>query len=141
VAHRSFHDQCEFLYTRYFPRIAWSKLTIRPKKSKFFLDGINPLGFVLKGKGLRRSEDKVQAIRDYPRPTSLDDVIRFLCMMTYLRHFIPGRADYAMMLKNVATLESKKDWHKRDSGRRDKTGRIMREPGQVEIWEWGEAQE
>ena len=58
-AHRTYTDQWQFLDQHYLPRMAWGRMTMRPKKTGFFLDRINPLGFVLKGEGLRPSEDKV----------------------------------------------------------------------------------
>ena len=64
------------------------------------------------------------AIRDYPTPQNLDEVNRFLWMTTYLRHFIPGRADHAIILKKAATIESKEEWHARDLGKKDKNGRM-----------------
>ena len=83
---------------------------MRPKKTGFFLDRINPLGFALKGEGLRPSEDKVAAIGEYPRPAHLDELNKFLWMTTFLRHFIPGRADHAKVLKKAAILKSIERW-------------------------------
>ena len=141
AAHTTYYAQWRFLHYAYFPRLAWGRFTLRPKKSRFFLDRIRPLGFVLKGEGLRPSEDKIAAIRDYPRPKNLDEVNRFLWMTTYLRHFIPGRADHAVVLKAAAELESKEEWHERDVGKKDNKGRIHRGPRRVVNWDWGEDQE
>jgi hypothetical protein len=58
-AHRSFEDQFRFLHKHYFPRLLWSGLTIKPRKSGFFLDSISPLGFKASGKGLQPSCDKL----------------------------------------------------------------------------------
>ena len=111
---------------------------MRPKKTGFFLDKIKPLGFVLRGEGLRPSEDKIAVIRDYPAPENLDEVNKFLWMTTYLRHFIPGRADHAIALKAAAQLETKEEWHERDQGKKDKKGRIQRGPRRAVSWEWGD---
>lgn len=72
--HLTYEEQWEFLHHHYLPRMAWGRMAMRPKKTDFFLDGINPLGFVLKGEGLGPSEDKIAAIRDYPRPRDLDEL-------------------------------------------------------------------
>ena len=140
-AHCTYDDQWRFLHLAYFPHLAWGRFTLQPKKTRFFLEKITTLGFVLRGKELRPSQDKVAAIRDYPTPTSLDEVNRFLWMTTYLRHFIPGRSDHAVVLKAVAQLESKEEWHKRDVGRKDKNGRIQWGPRRVVDWHWGPRQE
>ena len=79
---RTYDDQWRFLHFAYFPCLAWGRFTLRPKKTGFFLERITPLEFVLRGEGSRPSEDKVAAIRDYPTPTSLDEVNRILWMTT-----------------------------------------------------------
>jgi hypothetical protein len=97
----SFEAEFRFLYEVYFPRIAWSKLTLSPAKSSSFMPRVKGLGFVGGQLGLRPSEDKVKAIRDYPVPTNEAEIDRFLFMTTYMRKFIPGRADYARIMKEA----------------------------------------
>jgi hypothetical protein len=70
-AHRMVEEQHDFLHKHYFPRLAWSGLTINPRKSGFFLDSISPVGFKASGQGLWPSCDELQAIRDYPAPQTL----------------------------------------------------------------------
>ena len=110
-AHRTYTNRWQFLHQHYLPRMAGGRMTMRPKKTGFFLDHINPLGFVLKGKGRRPSEDKVAAIHDYPRPRDLDELNKCLWMTTFLRHFIPGKADHAQVLKRAAIMESVDECH------------------------------
>jgi hypothetical protein len=55
----SFERQLEFLHEVYFPRIAWSKLTLSPGKSSFFMPRVMGLGFVGEPLGLQPSADKV----------------------------------------------------------------------------------
>ena len=140
-AHRTYKDQLEFLHHHYLPQMAWGQMTMRPKKTGFFLDQINPWGFALKQEGLRPSEDKVAAIRHYPQPRDLDELNKFLWMTTFLRYFIPGQADHAVVRKGAAVIESVETWHQCDPGNRDKNGRLFRGPRRVERWEWGETQE
>jgi len=121
--------------------MAWSGFTAKPKKSGFFLDSITPLGFEESKGGLRPSGEKVKDIVEYPVPQSLDEVCAFLAITTYLRHFIPGRADLAVILKQAAVLEDKTEWMKRHSGVRTKGGRLLRPPRAVVKWEWGEEQQ
>jgi hypothetical protein len=97
----SFEDQFRFLHDSYFPRIAWAKLTLSPGKSAFFMPRVEGLGFVGGPLGLRPSADKVKAIRDYPVPTNEAEIDKFLFMTTYIRKFIPGRAEYARIMKEA----------------------------------------
>ena len=134
-AHKMYENQWDFAHDHYFPCMAWAGLTMTAAKRGFFLEKINPLGIVQKIEGLRPSEDKVAAIRDYPRRTNFDELNKFVWMTTYLRHFIPGRADHVQILKQAAVLESVEDWHRWDPGKLDWNGRIVRKPRRVERWE------
>jgi hypothetical protein len=97
----SFEAQFRFLHESYFPRIAWSKLTLSPAKSSFLMPRVDGLKFVGGPLGLRTSADKVKAIRDYPVPTNEAEIDKFLFMTTYIRKFIPGRAEYARIMKEA----------------------------------------
>ena len=105
----TYEDQWRFLRLAYFPHLAWGRFTLRLKKRGFFLEKIIPLGFALHGEGLRPPEDKVAAIGDYPTPTYLGVVNRFLWMTMYLQQCIPGRSDHAIVLKSAAQLETKEE--------------------------------
>ena len=116
AAHVTPAAQLEFMHYWYFPRLHWAKMTLKPSKSGFLLDSIEPLGFRTKGKGLRPSLDKVCAIREYPIPTNQEEIERFLYMTTYLRYFIPGRADHARMLKK-AVIYKEEGRQEKEAGR------------------------
>jgi hypothetical protein len=62
---------------------------------------VKGLGFVGGPLGLRPSADKVKAIRDYPVPTNEAEIDKFLFMTTYIRKFIPGRTEYARIMKEA----------------------------------------
>ena len=98
-----FAEQFDFLHNHYFPRLAWARITLKGSKCGFFLDKINPLGYSSDGSGLRPSQDKVKAIRDYPQPTNPMEVEAFLHMTIYLRQLIPGRAEHSRILKKAIT--------------------------------------
>jgi hypothetical protein len=97
----SFEAQFRFRHEIYFPPIAWSKLTLVTAKSSFFMPRVKGLGFVGGSLGLRPSADKVKAIHHYPVPTNEAEMDKFLFMTTYIRKFIPGRAEYARMMKEA----------------------------------------
>ena len=49
-----------FLHLKYFPRLSWARLTLKPTKTKFFSNSIDILGYEIQGGvGLRPSIDKV----------------------------------------------------------------------------------
>ena len=94
-----------FMHHHYFPRITWSKLTLNPEKSKFFVPEIDVLGFTKSLNGIRPSADKVAAIRDWPTPTNEEELFSFLYMLPYLRTLIPGRADHGTIMKSAIKVE------------------------------------
>jgi len=100
-AHTSFSSVFHFLHDYYFPRLLWARITFKNSKSGIFLDNINPLEYESDGSGLQPSQDKVRAIREYPRPTNLAETEVFLFMTMFLQQWIPGRADHARLLKNA----------------------------------------
>ena len=100
-AHEDFRSLFNFLHSYYFPRLIWARITLKESKSGFFLEKIHPLGYASDGSGLRPSLDKVKAIRDYPRPTNLAEIEAFLYMTIFLRQFIPGRVEYARLMKKA----------------------------------------
>lgn len=97
-----------FLHFRYFPRLSWARLTLKPSKSKFFNTSINILGHKIERGGiegervgLRQSVDKVVKIQEFPVPEDEKELDQFLCMTLYLKRYIPGRAEHARIMKEA----------------------------------------
>ncbi|GAQ40884.1 hypothetical protein BA78_7746 [Aspergillus niger] len=96
-----------FLHFHYFPRLAWAKLTLNPKKTHFFTSSIGILGHERAKGGLRPSADKITAIRNWPTPTDEEQLSRFLYALPFLRIYIPGRADLTKILRAAVQCEGK----------------------------------
>ena len=166
----SFNALFSFLHEKYFPRINWARLTLKPSKTRFFCINIELLGYELQPAGLRPSVDKIAKIRDYPTPRNEEELDKFLYMTTYLRRYIPGRADHAQRMKqaviydeNPGSKEVERDPDNKEGGKgqignnkRGKGGRKgmervkgngQKEGGKktqakVKIgWQWGREQE
>lgn len=102
----TFESLFNFLHSHYFPREAWSYLTMNPKKSKFFTSTIGILGHTKTADGIRPSADKIAAIRNYPAPLDQPELERFLFLLPYLRRTIPGRADLAAQMRKAIVTET-----------------------------------
>lgn len=76
-------------------RLKSAGLTISTEKSKFCCQSLQYLGFVLSENGLRTNDERVKAIVQYPVPTTVKGLKRFLGMMNWLRHFIETYAERA----------------------------------------------
>ena len=87
----TFEALLHFLHHHYFPRLAWSRLTLNPAKSFFFTEDLSILGFTRTRNGIRPSADKLAATRDYRVLTNEASLIAFLHMLPFLRSFILGR--------------------------------------------------
>ena len=133
-----FRSQFAFLHNHYFPRLAWAKLTLQGRKCGFFLDKISPLGYSSDGSGLRPSLDKAGAIRDYPQPTTVDEVDAFVYMTIYLRQFIPGHAEHARILKEAIVYRPLYESEKNKSTQTGKRGKPVKVACGLK---WGQEQE
>ena len=102
---RTFEDMFQFLHEHYFPRLKWARLTLNPKKCKFFVPRIQILGHQRDVSGIRPSEDKLRAFREWPSPQSKAELDRFLYMLPFLKNYIPGRADKSTLLKTAMVEE------------------------------------
>lgn len=96
-----------FLHLRYFPRLAWSGLTLNPKKTTFFSSSIGILGHNCTKSGLRPSVDKIQALMEWPEPSNEQELFRFTYVLPFLKAYIPGRADLVRTMKGALTYEGK----------------------------------
>ncbi|GBG84685.1 hypothetical protein CBR_g39060, partial [Chara braunii] len=89
-------------------RDAGFKLTL--EKSEFFLLEISFLRYVMTRGGLRPDSRKVAAVREAPVPTSLTQVLAFLGLVSYYRHFIRGFAAIAQPLTNLLRKDQPLSW-------------------------------
>jgi hypothetical protein len=90
----------KYLHTRYFPRVAWARLTLSPKKSYFFLPKLEVLGFEVSPAGVTLDQKKRDAMRDWEVPQSADDVDQLCYFLPFARNLVPGRADIAKVLQD-----------------------------------------
>ena len=97
-----------FLHDHYFPRLKWARLTLNPKKCAFFIGKVQILGHQRDEKGLRPAEDKLGMFRDWPTPTTKEEVMRFVYMLPFFKWYIPGRADLTTIIKNSIIEEKVK---------------------------------
>uniref|UniRef100_A0ABD2W5F9 RNA-directed DNA polymerase n=1 Tax=Trichogramma kaykai TaxID=54128 RepID=A0ABD2W5F9_9HYME len=83
-------------------------LTINRKKCEFCRSSVKYLGYVLDGDGLRVDEDKVAPVMNYPAPTDLKSLRRFLGMLGWYARFIPN--DEEMKLPLLKLTKKNAEW-------------------------------
>lgn len=93
----------EFVYRR----LNEAGLTINYEKSSFCLPSLKYLGHVVAGNGLRTDPEKVQAILNYPRPTTYTELKRFVGLISWYRRFVPDFATVAEPLHSLTKGKKK----------------------------------
>ena len=89
-----------------FERLMKANLRLKMEKCKFGQTEIQFLGHVISHKTIRPSPKNVEPIKNYPRPTDLKSLQRFLGVMNYHASFIPN---YAVIAEPLRALTRKKN--------------------------------
>jgi hypothetical protein len=89
--------------------LAANGLAIFQDKCFWSISWVDFLGYVISKEGIEMAQDKVQYIRDWERPKSLQDVQSFIGFMNFYWRFIEGFSKIAKPLSD-STKGSPKDW-------------------------------
>lgn len=97
-----------------FKRLQEHGLTINTAKCVFGVKNIEFLGHLVTPEGVQPLDNKVQALRDFPRPTSLRKLREFLGLLNFHRRFIPNVARIILplteMLKSNKAPSAPLEW-------------------------------
>jgi hypothetical protein len=91
-----------------FQRLEKSGLSINHKKSIFAQRSIDFLGHVVSEKGVQKQEEKIVAVKNFPRPNNVEQLQRFLGMCGWYQGFIQHYATIADPLYKL--LPKKTQW-------------------------------
>ncbi|BHF78125.1 hypothetical protein SprV_0602123500 [Sparganum proliferum] len=100
VASRNAEEHKEHL-ALVFDRLDQFGVVINPSKCVLGVPSLDFLGHHVDAQGLRPLSSKVEAIRDFPLPTSKRQLQRFLGMVNFYRRFLPNCADLMLPLTNM----------------------------------------
>ena len=73
-----------------FNKLKEAGLKLKPSKCELFRKQINYLGHVVGHQGVSTDHSKIQAVTEWPRPTTMTEVRSFLSFVSYYRRFIPN---------------------------------------------------
>ncbi|BHF77518.1 hypothetical protein SprV_0602062500 [Sparganum proliferum] len=76
-------------------------VVINPSKCVLGVSSLEFLGHQVDSEGLRPLSSKVDAVRNFPPPTSKRQLQRFLGMVNFYRRFLPNCADHMLPLTNM----------------------------------------
>lgn len=82
-------------------RLIKNNLTINEEKSLYCVEELDFLGHHLSRTGIRPTEEKVQALRDFRQPETCEEVASFIGLVTYVGSFIHRVADRMVELRKA----------------------------------------
>ena len=85
-------------------------LQINREKSEFCCSEVKYLGYVVNEEGLRTDEEKIRPILEYPPPTNLKQLRRFLGMIGWYARFIANLAKIKVPLTNLMKKDVRWQW-------------------------------
>ena len=92
-----------------FERLAHFGLKINVSKCDFAVSKLNFLGHMIDEQGITPVPEKVTAMQNFPQPTSLRQLRRFLGLINYYRRFIPGCSRILTPLTNMLQNQKNKN--------------------------------
>ena len=87
-----------------------NNIKLKMSKCMFAKQEVTYLGYNISYNQVRPLEEKVKAIREFPVPTSVTSIRRFLGMSQYYRRFIPNFSQIAKPLTNLTKKDVPYEW-------------------------------
>ncbi|KAL2083812.1 hypothetical protein ACEWY4_021585 [Coilia grayii] len=85
-------------------------LTLNMKKSQFCRKSLKFLGHLVSAEGIQADPEKTTAVQQYPVPTTLKSLQRFLGMAGWYHRFVPNFSQIAVLLNALKRKGAKFRW-------------------------------
>lgn len=92
-----------------FQRLRENGLTINPSKCQIGLPSVEFVGHLITADGIRPTPKKVEAVLNFPRPTTAKELKRFLGTINFYRRFIRHAAEHQRILQDMIHGNVKND--------------------------------
>ena len=87
VVGRSFHDHLQNLSV-VLQRLKEANLRLKPAKCSFCKTQVSYLGYIVSRQGMATDVDKTSKVSNWPTPTTISEVQKFLGLASYYRRFV-----------------------------------------------------
>ena len=108
-------------------------------KCKFMCESVQYLGHVISAKEITPDTEKIEALKNYKRPTSLVEIQSFLGLASYYWRFIKNFADIAHPL--IELSKKKRDKDNQSNKAKQQASKISKPVVASESFEWGDAEQ
>ena len=91
-------------------RLQQNGLAVSPEKCVWKAEEVEFLGYIIGRNGISMSQDKVEAVLAWERPTSIKEVQSFLGFANFYRRFIQGYSQVARPLMELTKKKEEGQW-------------------------------
>ncbi|XP_067636959.1 uncharacterized protein K02A2.6 isoform X1 [Eurosta solidaginis] len=105
IIHGATLKECEEHLIKCFERLNKYQLHVNKRKCEYFKEKIKYLGYIVSHNKIAKCPDKVKAIIDMPKPQNVEQLRRFLGMITNYSKFLPDISTITFPLRKL--LEKK----------------------------------
>ncbi|XP_070011098.1 uncharacterized mitochondrial protein AtMg00860-like [Nicotiana sylvestris] len=86
------------------------KLYAKFSKCEFWLNSVTFLGHIILGEGIRVDTQTIEAVKTWPRPTTLVEVRKFIGLASYYMRFVEGFSSLSAPLTKLTQKGAKFQW-------------------------------
>lgn len=115
LVHSKSMKEHEALLTRVKKRIAESGLQLNESKCEYKKPEIKFLGHIISQKGVQPDPNKVEAIKNLPEPSDVDELRSYLGMVNFLGRYLPNLSTVLKPLNQLLVKDENWSWGQQQS--------------------------